>query len=137
MNAKVVTFLLVLAVGLLATSAASAQCPSLVPAQGAALPGPLPLFPPNHWWNLDVAAAPVDPASASYIAFINNGGTRRLHPDFGGEASPGSEDIYGMPYAIVDGAPFAGNRRHQVGTWQALETVQLLHDQGSRNVVVA
>ena len=41
---------------------------------------------------------------AAFIAFINNGGTRRLHPDFGGEASPGSVDIYGMPYAVVDGA---------------------------------
>ena len=40
---------------------------------------------------------------ANFIAYINNGGTRRLHPDFGGEESPGSVDIYGMPYAIVDG----------------------------------
>ena len=31
-----------------------------------------------------------------------NGGTRKLHPDFGGEVSPGSTDIYGMPYAVVD-----------------------------------
>ena len=64
----------------------------------------MPLFPSSNWWNLDISAAPVDANSASYIAFINNGGTRRLHPDFGGEASPGSVDIYGMPYAIVDGA---------------------------------
>jgi hypothetical protein len=64
----------------------------------------LPLFPPDNWWNTDISSAPVDPASSSYIAFINNGGTRRLHPDFGGEASPGSVDIYGMPYAIVDGS---------------------------------
>ena len=84
--------------------AALAQCPATVPAAGGAVPGPLPLFPADNWWNLDVSSAPVDPASASYIAFINNGGTRRLHPDFGGEASPGSVDIYGMPYAIVDGA---------------------------------
>jgi hypothetical protein len=53
--------------------------------------------------DTDVSHAPVDPGSASFIAFINNGGTRRLHPDFGGEASPGSVGIYGMPYAIVDG----------------------------------
>ena len=52
----------------------------------------------------DISAAPVDAASAAYIAFINNGGTRRLHPDFGGEATPGSVAIYGMPYAVVDGA---------------------------------
>jgi hypothetical protein len=93
-----------LALGVLAVSHAIAQCPPSVPVEGAAVPGPLPLFPPDNWWNFDISSAPVDPASASYIAFINNGGTRRLHPDFGGEASPGSVDIYGMPYAIVDGS---------------------------------
>src|SRR5215468_6400339 len=85
-------------------SIANAQCPPSVPAEGAAPPGPLPVFPADNWWNADVSTAPVDPNSASYIAFINNGGTRKLHPDFGGEASPGSVDIYGMPYAIVDGS---------------------------------
>ena len=103
MTAKAAAFLLSLALAFLASAPASAQCPSPVPAEGAALPGPLPLFPSTNWWNLDVTAAPIDPASANFVSFINNGGTRRLHPDFGGEASPGSEDIYGMPYAIVDG----------------------------------
>jgi hypothetical protein len=79
------------------------QCPAPVPAEGAAPPAPLPLFPWDNWWNTDISSAPVDGDSANFIAFINNGGTRRLHPDFGGEASPGSVDIYGMPYAIVDG----------------------------------
>ena len=79
--------------------AAAAQCPATLPVQGA--PPPQPVFPATNWWNLDVSAAPVDTNSASYIAFINNGGTRRLHPDFGGEESPGSTAIYGMPYAIV------------------------------------
>jgi hypothetical protein len=83
---------------------AIAQCPASVPVEGAPPPGPLPMLPPDNWWNLDISAAPVDSGSASYIAFINNGGTRHLHPDFGGEASPGSVDIYGMPYAIVDGS---------------------------------
>ena len=41
-------------------------------------------------------------ASASFISFI--GTTRRLHPDFGGEASPGSVEIYGFPYIVVDGS---------------------------------
>jgi hypothetical protein len=75
----------------------------LGPVEGGALPGPLPLFPPDNWWNLDITAAPVDPNSAAFITFINNGGTRRLHPDFGGEEFPGSAQIYGMPYAVVDG----------------------------------
>jgi len=84
--------------------ASAQQCPAMVPAEGAAPPAPLPLFPSDNWWNTDISAAPVDGSSANYIAFINNGGTRRLHPDFGGEASPGSVDVYGMPYAIVDGS---------------------------------
>jgi hypothetical protein len=73
------------------------------PVANGALPGPFPLFPPTNWWNLDVSGAPVDPNSAAFISFINNGGTRRLHPDFGGDVSPGSVEIYGMPYVVVDG----------------------------------
>jgi hypothetical protein len=96
--------LLVVLLNVFATSVANAQCPPTVPVEGAAPPDPLPVFPSDNWWNVDVSSAPTDPASSSYIAFINNGGTRRLHPDFGGEASPGSVDIYGMPYAIVDGS---------------------------------
>src|SRR4030095_11177491 len=69
-----------------------------------ALPTPLPLFPADNWWNTDISAAPVDSSSASYINFINNGSTRKLHPDFGGEASPGSVQIYGFPYIVVDGS---------------------------------
>jgi hypothetical protein len=63
------------------------------------LPGPLPLFPRTNWWNVDVSQAPVDPSSASFISFI--GTTRGLHPDFGGIA--GGDNIYGMPYIVVDG----------------------------------
>ncbi len=51
-------------------------------------------FPSDNWWNLDISNAPVDPNSAAYISFVNNGLARRLHPDFGGP--------YGMPYLIVD-----------------------------------
>src|SRR5437870_5111754 len=104
MRFKAACVALALALSTVVLSAALAQCPASLPAQGAVPPGPLPLFPADNWWNLDVSGAPVDPASSSYIAFINNGGTRRLHPDFGGEASPGSVDVYGMPYAIVDGS---------------------------------
>ena len=97
-------FCLTLVGVLAAASAAHAQCPATVPVEGAPPPAPLPLFPPDNWWNTDISGAPVDPGSAGYISFINNGGTRHLHPDFGGEVSPGSTDIYGMPYAIVDGS---------------------------------
>lgn len=67
------------------------------------LPQPLPLFPPDNWWNRDISNWPVDANSASFIGFINNGGTRRLHPDLGGDAGTTSDPnaIYGMPYAVV------------------------------------
>ncbi len=74
--------------------------------QGGALPQPLPLFPADNWWNLDTSNWPVDPNSGSYISFVNNGGTRHLHPDFGGNASTPQDPyaIYGIPYAVVSGA---------------------------------
>ena len=70
---------------------------------GTSAPPPTALiaFPSDNWWNLDISTAPVDPKSASYIAFINNGTTRRLHPDWGGQISP-APGIYGMPYIVVD-----------------------------------
>jgi hypothetical protein len=68
--------------------------------QGGPPPGPLPLFPPNNWWNVDVSAAPLDPNSAAFISFI--GATRGLHPDFGGDSSSYPE-IYGFPYVVVPG----------------------------------
>src|SRR5687768_5508438 len=86
---------LVLALGLSCASFGAVQaqeCPTQVPVQGAPVPGPLPVFPVDNWWNVDISSAPVDTGSPGYISFI--GGTRRLHPDFGGEESPGSTAIY-------------------------------------------
>jgi hypothetical protein len=60
-----------LVAALLATMPAGAA--GLGPVQGGALPGPLPLFPPDNWWNVDVSGAPVDGGSAAFIAHINNG----------------------------------------------------------------
>lgn len=68
--------------------------------RGGALPPPLPIHPLDHWWNLDVSAAPVDPNSANFINFI--GATIGLHPDFGGDAEDFPE-IYGMVYITVPG----------------------------------
>lgn len=70
--------------------------------RGGALPGPLPLFPLTNWWNTDISAAPVDPNSASFIAFV--GASRGMHPDFGGDSDDSSSPIYGFPYIIVSGA---------------------------------
>jgi hypothetical protein len=88
-------------VGILLVSGLAAAGPG--PVLGGALPGPLPLFPADNWWNTDISAAPLDPSSVAFINYVNNGGTRRLHPDLGGEVSPGSAEIYGMPYVVVDG----------------------------------
>ena len=62
---------------------------------------PTPLLPPDNWWNQDISQAPIDPRSPQFISFINNGGLRRLHPDFGGYESPGSANIYGFPFVVV------------------------------------
>lgn len=71
--------------GLLAASLAVAAAVTLAaqtpPTIGGALP---PLFPSDNWWNQDVSQAPVAAESAAILGFINNGGNRRLHPDFGG-----------------------------------------------------
>src|SRR5262249_22210487 len=95
--------LLIGSISLPAARSAESSAAGTGPVANGALPGPFPLFPATNWWNLDIASWPVDPGSASYIAYINNGGTRRLHPDFGGDVSPGSVEGYGMPYAVVDG----------------------------------
>ena len=91
MNVRTIRAALAVAALAIAVPATVArQCPASVPVEGGVPPGPLPLFPADNWWNADISSAPVDPSSANFIAFINNGATRRLHPDFGGEASPGS-----------------------------------------------
>lgn len=95
MRYPVIWLLLASGLSLLAPAAMAQQCPASVPVQGAPPPAPLPVFPADNWWNADIRSAPVDPASNSFIAFINNGGSRRLHPDFGGGESPGSTAIYG------------------------------------------
>ena len=66
---------------------------------GGDLPPPLPLFPLDNWWNVNIASAPVDASSAAFINFL--GPTRRLHPDFGGDSGDPDSPIYGMPYVIV------------------------------------
>jgi len=93
-------------------------------AQGGALPQPLPLFPDGNWWNLDVSNWPVDANSTNFIAFINNGGTRRLHPDFGGNSGSGF-GIYGMPYAIVTNVTDADLKAVQFDYWDESDGVNL------------
>jgi hypothetical protein len=73
--------------------------------RGSGLPAPLPLFPPDNWWNVDISGAPLDTNSAAYITFI--GPTQGLHPDFGAEVDPSDPnlpDVYGMVYITVPGS---------------------------------
>ena len=68
--------------------------------RNGALPDPLPLLPPDNWWNVDISAAPVDPNSTNFLGYI--GATVGMHPDFGGmndEDEP--YGIYGIPYLTV------------------------------------
>jgi hypothetical protein len=81
--------------GCLAAAPAAAQL-------GAPLPPPLPLLPPDNWWNLDVSRAPVDLPASKYINFIGPG--TGLHPDFGGDDTSTPNGIFGFPYAVVPGS---------------------------------
>src|ERR1051325_3109579 len=85
------------ALALLLVFASTDPAGAMTGARNGALPDPLPLFPAANW--------PRDPNSSKYIPFINNGGTRRLHPDHGGNAGDPQDPnaIYGMPYAVVTG----------------------------------
>jgi hypothetical protein len=91
--------------------------------RGGSLPQPLPLFPADNWWNLDISSWPVDSNSANYISFINNGGTRKLHPDFGGDC--GTNCIYGMPYAVVTNVTSTDLKPVQFQYWDESDGVNL------------
>jgi hypothetical protein len=52
------------------------------------------VFPTNNPWNQNIANAPLNPMSSTYIAAID--ATKQfLHPDFG------SNPTYGIPYTVV------------------------------------
>jgi len=65
-----------------------------------------PLFPPDNWWNVDVSGVAVDAAATTkFQTFV--GLTHGMHPDFGGDVSPGSatdHDVYGFVYYTVSGS---------------------------------
>jgi hypothetical protein len=95
---------IILLVAVLVGLAAAVRRPVAPPAPdapevGGELPGPLPLFPPDNWWNLDIADAPPDPGSDAFMGVI--GPKARLHPDFGGPKVGVAK--YGVPYVVVGG----------------------------------
>jgi hypothetical protein len=93
MNSTVRSLFAGAAIGLIA-SLAHAQ-------PGGPLPGPLPLFPSDNWWNVDISAAPVAPQNNQFLDFIGRG--TPLHPDFGGFADTPPE-TYGILYLSVPGS---------------------------------
>ena len=105
----------------LATSLASPGS-AMEATRGGVLPQPLPLFPADNWWNRDISNWPVDSNSSSHISFINNGGTRRLHPDFGGNSGVGF-GIYGIPYAVVAGVTNADRKAVDFLYWDESDGV--------------
>ena len=94
-RSRIVVVVLTLAAALAVPSPGFAQAQ-----RNGTLPAPLPLFPADNWWNVDVSAAPVDTNSVNFINFI--GATVGLHPDFGGDADV-QPAIYGMPFISVPG----------------------------------
>jgi hypothetical protein len=91
--------ILLLTAVLLAASPASAQtCAGMDLGPGADLNGFVP-FPVSSLWNTDVSGMPVDPSSASILAYI--GTTVTLHPDFGPGIYQGS--TIGIPYQVEAG----------------------------------
>ena len=50
-----------------------------------------------------MSGAPLDPRSSNFISFIAQS-NERLHADLGPEVSPGSTEIYGLPYLVVNGS---------------------------------
>ena len=105
----------------LATSLASPGS-AMEASRGGVLPQPLPLFPADNWWNRDISHWPVDSNSSSHISFINNGGTRRLHPDFGGNSGLGF-GIYGIPFAVVSGVTNADRKAVDFLYWDESDGV--------------
>ncbi len=88
------------AAGVLACAAAPGQ--TMPPRLESGLPGS-GLTLPTNWWATEVTSAPVDSGSDGFIAYINNGSPRPLHPDFGGTLDDGI-GIYGFPFIVVDGS---------------------------------
>ena len=85
----------------LAVAAASMHaqtCSGMTVGQLTSLNGFVP-FPSTSLWNTDISAAPVDPNSANFIAYI--GATVTVHADFGSGEYSGQ--TIGIPYQVVAG----------------------------------
>ena len=54
--------------GALLLLAGPAGAAGIGPVEGGALPAPLPLLPPDNWWNLDIKCSrPVSPPRRPYL----------------------------------------------------------------------
>src|SRR5208283_5541807 len=77
---------------------------------GASLNGFIP-FPADNLWNQNIAGAPLDPNSDSYINFI--GASTPLHPDFGSGLYDGQS--IGIPYIVESGSPLVNIKFTEYG----------------------
>jgi len=89
--------------GMLAIMGSLAFANISVAAPQLCAPLPSPLFPPENWWNQDITWAPVDSNSDAFIYFLNRFGTVRTAMVLGGDVAGYYPEIWGFPYAVVDG----------------------------------
>src|SRR3989440_12984787 len=57
-----------------------------------------PVLPADNVWHADISGVPVNAHSAAWMA-STNGGSTRLHPDFGSSGDPNAP--YGIPWIAV------------------------------------
>ena len=103
MRARWCRLLLAASLGLFAATGAIAQCPAVVPAQGGALPAPLPLFPADNWWNADISARRSTPTPRASSRSSTTAARAGCIPTSAARRRRAASHIYGMPYAVVDG----------------------------------
>ena len=97
MKACVLHVALAIASVVIATPALGQQCPPTTPVQGAVPPSPLPLFPADNWWNLDISPAPVDPARRRSSPSSTTAARGACIPTSAAKRRRAACDIYGMP----------------------------------------
>ena len=84
--------------------ASPSACGNMSLGNGASLNGYVP-FPASNAWNTNIAAAAIDPNSATIISVLTGS---HLHPDFSNVV----DGNYGIPYVVVDSSATARRAHH-------------------------
>jgi len=93
MGGKLVTSIVAVAIGALASGCLPTTAPAPAP-HGPMLAG-CSMFPADNPWNTRVDSLAVRSDSSTLIAHITSGSHTNLHPDFGGGGA------YGIPFKVV------------------------------------